>query len=83
MSSPPSRWKDLPESEMPDDLQMGPSYTWKKAFVPDAGPINAATLKPPTEPSMLRTTGSNIRWTNVFNILVIAAIVIFLLSLNY
>lgn len=83
MSTQRCRWKDLPESEMPEELQSGPSFLQKRAFVPDSGPIDSATLHPPTEPTMMRTSGSAIRWTNVFNILVIAGIVIFLLSLNY
>lgn len=77
------RWKDLPELEHPEELQMGPRFDQPRAFLPDNGPINPATLRPPTEPSMMTTQGSNIRWSNVFNVLLIAGIVIFLLSLGY
>jgi hypothetical protein len=83
MSSPGyRRWKDLAESEMPEELQMGPSFMQKKAFVPDSGPIDYATTHPPIHPSMLQSEGSTIKWTNVANILIIAGIVIFLLSLS-
>jgi hypothetical protein len=78
-----ARWKDLAERELPDEPQMGPRFDQPRAFLPDNGPINAATMRPPTEPSMKVTEGTGIKWMNVVNILFFCGVIIFLLSLNY
>jgi hypothetical protein len=76
------KWKDRPEAMQPEEFQKGPTLeAAHRAFLPDHAPITGNY--PPVQPTMKVTEGSQIKWQNVFNIIVAGGIIIFLLSLNY